>query len=94
MEHLPGDFADELLISRLTEKPKIAKEMIATHHKDLYRLSGENTLAIQVFAGMNFTQMQKLGCGIEYLTIGLRLTAPIQVIISLKKEYLQKTFTK
>jgi len=77
MGHLPGEFGDELVMSYLKQMPKKAKEMISTHHKNLYRLSGKETLVLQAFCGMNDSQLDKLGRCLTYQTNGLRLLAPI-----------------
>ena len=53
LEYLPGDFTHELMTSRMMTKPKTFKEMTTMYHKDLFCLSGVNSLVLQVFCNMN-----------------------------------------
>ena len=92
LEYLPGDFTDELIISRMMTKPKKVKEMMTMYHKDLFRLSGVNSLVLQVFCNMNSIQVQKLGRCLYYMT-GLHTLAPKQEMQILKDDYLKYSFT-
>ena len=36
MNHLPMNYSDDLLVSFIKHNPEIVREMIGTHHKNLY----------------------------------------------------------
>ena len=93
MSHLSGDFDEELLTSYLKEMPKTAKDLIGSHHPNLYRQSGKETLVLQAYVGLNDAQTNKLGRAMAFFSGGLRIPAPRQERIDLKNQYLLKNHT-
>ena len=92
MDHLPGSFGDELMISFCLEKKKEMKALIARHHPGIYRLNATETLVLQSFVSLNEKQIDKLG-RVSFHLLGLRLLAPRQQRIDLKNSYIMTHFT-
>ena len=93
MSHLPGNFADALMISSLAENKKRVRELITSNHPNLYRASARETLVLQAYVKITNEQLRRLGRVQEYITGGLRLIAPVYEQIKLRDKYLFDNFT-
>jgi len=80
------------MLSFLSEKNQLAKSLIGTYYKDMYRMSSVETLAVQTHCKLSDTQMNKLARCFRYYLADLNVFASKHDTIAFKKAHLANEY--